>query len=283
MNINAAVAARRCTITSVDAGADVQQNIGDTITWTLDAEWDGLTVIAVVGFPRTRTYIELPIAGGVTQLPLLGADVITLGCYAGDGSTALRSSTSSRLALSRSVLSDRGAVVVINPTDLGDMDAVSAADKLIVLRSSDGAVKRALVSALPSGGSSAVDSVNGKTGAVVLTASDIGADASGAADAVAVAADLALARHDASYHAHSELFAEKQSKALATTVTIAVADWNGGTTATVVAEYVSASNIVIVDPSDANVECTAQGDEELTFSAPAIPTKAVTVKVVILP
>ena len=69
---------------------------------------------------------------------------------------------------------------------------------------------------------------------------------------------------------------------ISTTVTIAVADWNGGTTATVVAEYVSASNIVIVDPSDANVECTAQGDEELTFSAPATPTEAVTVKVVII-
>jgi hypothetical protein len=128
----------------------------------------------------------------------------------------------------------------------------------------------------------AVDSVNGKTGAVVLTASDVGADASGAADAVAAAADLALARHDASYHAHSELLSAKQAKVLSTTVTIAVADWNGGTTATVDAEYVSASNIVIVDPSDANVECTAQGDEELTFSAPATPTAAVTVKVVIL-
>ena len=278
MNINAEVSARRCTITSVDAGADVQQNIGDTITWTLDAEWDGLTVIAVVGFPRTRTYIELPIAGDVTQLPSLGADMITLGCYAGDGSTALRSSTSSRLALSRSVLSDRGAAVVINPTDLGDMDTVSAEDKLIVLRSSDGAVKRALVSALPS----AVDSVNGQTGAVILDAEDVGADASGAADAVAAAADLALCRHDASLHAHSELLTGKQNNVLSTTVTIAVADWNGGTTATVYAEYVSASKIVIVDPSDANVECTAQGDEELTFSAPATPTEAVTVKVVVL-
>lgn len=73
-----------------------------------------------------------------------------------------------------------------------------------------------------------------------------------------------------------------KAKALAITVTIAVADWNGGTTATVYAEYVSASNIVIVDPSDANVECTTQGDEELTFSAPATPTEAVTVKVVVL-
>lgn len=145
------------------------------------------------------------------------------------------------------------------------------------------ATKSYVDAAIPSAASNLVRSVNGKTGAVVLTASEVGADASGAADAVAAAADLALGRHDASYHAHSEILSGKQDNVLSTTLTIAVADWNGGTTATVCAEYVSATRIVIVDPSDPSVECTAQGDEELTFSAPATPTAAVTVKVVIFP
>jgi hypothetical protein len=43
----------------------------------------------------------------------------------------------------------------------------------------------------PGGGSGAVDSVNGQTGVVVLTAAEVGADASGAAAAAQAAAEAA--------------------------------------------------------------------------------------------
>jgi len=67
------------------------------------------------------------------------------------------------------------------------------------------------------------------------------------------------------------------------TVTIAVADWNSGTTCTKEVLGVTASNTVIVDSSDATVTATAQGTDSLTFTATATPTAEVTVKVVILP
>lgn len=75
---------------------------------------------------------------------------------------------------------------------------------------------------------------------------------------------------------------EKQDKASTQTITIAVADWTGGTTVTKSVMGVTASNIVIVDTSDGNVECTAQGSGTLTFTAKSTPTSAVTAKVVIL-
>lgn len=66
------------------------------------------------------------------------------------------------------------------------------------------------------------------------------------------------------------------------TVTITVADWNGGTTVAKNVTGVTATSIVIVDTSDGNVECTGQGAGTLTFTAKSTPTSAVTVKVVIL-
>lgn len=74
----------------------------------------------------------------------------------------------------------------------------------------------------------------------------------------------------------------EQYTPLAATVTIAVADWSNGT-CTKSVTGVTASNIVIVDPSDANVQCTAQGAGTLIFTASETPSEAVTVKVVILP
>lgn len=65
------------------------------------------------------------------------------------------------------------------------------------------------------------------------------------------------------------------------TVTIATTDWSNLTCTKEVAG-VTASNIVIVDPSDASVECTGQGAGTLTFTAAVLPTATVTVKVVIL-
>jgi len=75
----------------------------------------------------------------------------------------------------------------------------------------------------------------------------------------------------------------KQATALTSTVTIAVADWNGTTTCTKSVTGVTASNVVFCDSSDSSVQCTAQGAGTLTFTADATPTEDITVKVVILP
>lgn len=72
------------------------------------------------------------------------------------------------------------------------------------------------------------------------------------------------------------------SGATAQVVTIAVADWAGGTTCTKSVTSVTTNSIVIVDTSDGNVECTGQGAGTLTFTAMSAPTSAVTAKVVIL-
>lgn len=74
----------------------------------------------------------------------------------------------------------------------------------------------------------------------------------------------------------------ENAKAKAQTVTIAVADWSGGTTVTKSVTGVTATSIVIVDTSDGNVECTGQESGTLTFTATGTPTAPVVVKVVIL-
>lgn len=66
-----------------------------------------------------------------------------------------------------------------------------------------------------------------------------------------------------------------------TTVTIAVADWSGGTTCTKTVEGVTADNLVFCEASDPSVKCTAQAENSLTFTAEETPTENVTVKVVI--
>lgn len=72
------------------------------------------------------------------------------------------------------------------------------------------------------------------------------------------------------------------SGATAQVVTIAVADWAGGTTCTKSVTSVTTDSIVIVDTSDGNVECTEQGAGTLTFAATSTPTSVVIAKVVIL-
>lgn len=101
-----------------------------------------------------------------------------------------------------------------------------------------------------------VTSVNGKTGVVVLTPSDIGAT----------------------------------SMSVPTTMpTLAVADW-AGNAQTVTVSGVTATNTVIVSPAPASaveyasceILCTTQGTDSLTFSCQTTPTNNLTVNVVIL-
>lgn len=83
--------------------------------------------------------------------------------------------------------------------------------------------------------------------------------------------------------AQDTIDAGKQAQNIQRTVTISVDDWSGGTTCVKTVTGVTASNTVIVDSSDATVSATAQGTDELTFTATATPSAVVTVKVVILP
>lgn len=64
---------------------------------------------------------------------------------------------------------------------------------------------------------------------------------------------------------------------------ISVADWEGGTTVEKEIAEVTETSIVIVDTSDGNVECTAQGNGTLTFTATETPSDPVVVKVVVFP
>lgn len=74
-----------------------------------------------------------------------------------------------------------------------------------------------------------------------------------------------------------------QQKALQRTVEIAVADWSSGTSCTKTVSGVTADNIVLCDPSDGDIECSAQGADELTFTCSETPTEVITVKAVIFP
>lgn len=75
-----------------------------------------------------------------------------------------------------------------------------------------------------------------------------------------------------------------------TTVTIAVADWNGGTTVTKTVNGITATGVVMVspDPTDqaaytsAGILCTAQATDSLTFTCSTTPTAAIDVNVVML-
>ena len=102
---------------------------------------------------------------------------------------------------------------------------------------------------------STVTSVNGQTGDVVLTPSDIGAT----------------------------------SMSVPTAPTLAVADWSSNTQSVTV-NGVTASNTVIVSPAPASaveyaacgILCTTQGTNSLTFTCVSVPANALTVNVVIL-
>lgn len=75
-----------------------------------------------------------------------------------------------------------------------------------------------------------------------------------------------------------------------TTVTIAVADWGGGTTATKTVSGITATGIVIVapDPTDqadytsAGIICTNQTTDSLTFTCTTTPSSDIVVNVVML-
>lgn len=74
-----------------------------------------------------------------------------------------------------------------------------------------------------------------------------------------------------------------------TTETIEVADWNGGTTATISVTGVTASNIVMVSPSpsdysdyaSANIRATAQASGTLTFTCDITPSSDIDINIVI--
>lgn len=75
-----------------------------------------------------------------------------------------------------------------------------------------------------------------------------------------------------------------------TTITIAVADWNGGTTVTKTVAGITSTGVVFVspDPTDqadytsAGIICTAQATDSLTFSCSTTPTNDIDVVVVML-
>lgn len=75
-----------------------------------------------------------------------------------------------------------------------------------------------------------------------------------------------------------------------TTITIAVADWNGGTTVTKTVNGITATGVVMVapDPTDqaaytsAGILCTAQAADSLTFTCSTTPTADIDVNVVML-
>ena len=74
------------------------------------------------------------------------------------------------------------------------------------------------------------------------------------------------------------------------TITIAVADWNGGTTVTKTVTGMTATGVVLVspDPTDqaaytsAGIICTAQAADSLTFTATTTPSADIDVNVVCL-
>lgn len=73
------------------------------------------------------------------------------------------------------------------------------------------------------------------------------------------------------------------------TVTLASASWSNNEI-TVTATWVTTSNTVIVSPdpssitnyTDAKIYCSAQGSNSLTFTCDTVPSRAITVNVVIL-
>lgn len=77
---------------------------------------------------------------------------------------------------------------------------------------------------------------------------------------------------------------------ISTSTTIAVADWNSGTTCTKTVVGVTASNGVIIGPaptsinaySEAGVKCTAQATDSLTFTCDSAPSEAITVNILII-
>ena len=74
---------------------------------------------------------------------------------------------------------------------------------------------------------------------------------------------------------------DKQDTAKTATVQVAVSDWRGKT-CTKSVPGVTAYSIVICDPDNPDVTCTAQGDGTITLSCTSVPTATVTVKVVLL-
>ena len=114
------------------------------------------------------------------------------------------------------------------------------------------------------------------------SATEVGADPSGAASE-------AVTTHNASSSAHASLFANKQNKIVTVSVNLPAAGWSGKTQ-TVSVSGVTANTAVQVtyDPTcraawiDADVYCSAQGAETLTFTCESVPTAALTANVFIV-
>ena len=139
-----------------------------------------------------------------------------------------------------------------------------------------------------------VTSVNGQTGGVNLTASDVGADASGAA--AAVQSNLDVHTSNTTVHitaAERTSWNGKADAPKSVSVTLAAASWDSTTkTQTVTVTGVSATETAqMITPTpalasqtayyDAGILCTGQAADSLTFTANTIPTADLTVYVVI--
>lgn len=132
-----------------------------------------------------------------------------------------------------------------------------------------------------------VESVNGKTGTVVLTPSDIGA----ATAAQGVKADTAIQSvktiNNQSIVGEGNIDINVATTPL-TMPELTVAGWSSNTQ-TVTVTGVTATNTVFVSPAPesaadyaaAGIVCTAQAVDSLTFTCTTVPTNAITVNVVI--
>ena len=121
-----------------------------------------------------------------------------------------------------------------------------------------------------------VDTVNGYSGNVTLTADDIETDISG---------ETIQDRLDA-----MDVDISSKTSADGVSVVIDVSDWDGGTTCTKTVIGVTASNYVIVAPNPSSdekcrefdVKAISQGSETLTFSASSTPDSSITMNILIV-
>ena len=145
----------------------------------------------------------------------------------------------------------------------------------------------------------AVTSVSSKTGAVTLKKADLGLgsvdNTADSAKNVATAARLATPQtiNGVSFDGSAPITvydSTKQPRHKTLSLTLAAATWSESNTYTVTATGVTAGNTVIVSPApasfeawcEAEVRCTAQGADSLTFTAADKPAADLTAQVLIL-
>lgn len=158
------------------------------------------------------------------------------------------------------------------------------------------------------GGGGAVDSVNGKTGVVVLNATDVGAipqyetmptaDASnadlivqfvGATDTYTNGYFYKSTENSGVYSWEQINLQPAPATSTAATATLVVADWSSNTQTVNVTGVTSSNNVIVApapasqaDYTTAGILCTAQGSGTLTFTCTTVPSSAITVNVLII-